>query len=684
MIKGLSHTDANYIIAVTTLQDRYAEPIKQTEVLLQKIFNLPSPRHNAKELCSFLTEYRKVREQMRHVEDFDASALTITSVLVRKLSCQTFTEICDHVKDHNFSILDLDRALQYIIGKLEHANLVLGDKTNVKSVGAHSQQDQKQRGNYKYPFCSSNHKAVYCTKYKTIQARKDRVISQHLCFNCLTPGHPSKNCRSKKTCCICHLHHHTSLCNQSQSNQSSVDTSQPSKNNQSSSSSRGSQQQHPQSQMKQSQNHQQPVVTQQKSNTQKQHASSTSSTSAHVTNINVSNFPHNVLPTATLDVSYCHAKTFMCAFSDTGFQRSFVSPELVKKLNLPVIEQVPVHLSTFCNDTTLHLLDLVKIKVQMGKRRIPIKLFVHDSASMGYLNCPGIHNVVRMLEIQGHQLADRNITSNSLTGTELLIGVDYFAHLIARQKRASGVSLFVTRGVGVIPFGTIPKWALSNEPTPYVGPYTCARIVCESKPELELTELWDLERIGITQKNLSPSERETVSIVCSSLEKSEKGYIVHLPSKDESRPSVNYRNAKGQLNSLIQRVSRDENLAKQYDEIVNTYLEKVFIEEIPNEPIAGHYLPHHPVFKKSTTTPVRIVFNASSKPTDGKSLSDCLLTGLSLTAKLHDILLTFHQGKFAITADISKAFHRIIVNEQDRDYLKFLWFNLKTEEQRMF
>ena len=144
MIKGLSHTDANYIIAITALQDRYADPVKQTEVLLQKFFNLPSPRHNAKQLCRFLMEYRKVREQMRHVEDFDASALTIRSVLVCKLSYQTFTEICDHVKDHNFSILDMDRALQYIIGKLEHANLVLGDKTNVKSVGAHSQQDQKQ------------------------------------------------------------------------------------------------------------------------------------------------------------------------------------------------------------------------------------------------------------------------------------------------------------------------------------------------------------------------------------------------------------------------------------------------------------------------------------------------------------------------------------------------------------
>ena len=124
------------------------------------------------------------------------------------------------------------------------------------------------------------------------------------------------------------------------------------------------------------------MVTQHKSNTQKQHAPSTTA-SAHITNINVSNFPHNVLPTSTLNVSYCHAKTFTRAFCNTGSQRSFVSPELVRKLHLPVIEQVTVHLNTFGNDTTLHFLDLVKVKVQVGRRRIPIKLLVHVGASMG-------------------------------------------------------------------------------------------------------------------------------------------------------------------------------------------------------------------------------------------------------------------------------------------------------------
>ena len=94
-----------------------------------------------------------------------------------------------------------------------------------------------------------------------------------------------------------------------------------------------------------------------------------------------------------------------------------------------------------------------------------------------------------------------------------------------------------------------------------------------------------------------------------------------------NRPSVNYRNARGQLNQLVQRVESDEQLEQQYDKVVESYIEKELIEQIPNQSIEGHYMPYHAVFKNSAATPLRIVFNASSKPSDGKSLNDCLMTG---------------------------------------------------------
>ena len=51
---------------------------------------------------------------------------------------------------------------------------------------------------------------------------------------------------------------------------------------------------------------------------------------------------------------------------------------------------------------------------------------------------------------------------------------------------------------------------------------------------------------------------------------------------------------------------------------------------------------------------------------------------------MHDILLTFREDKHVVTADISKAFHRVIIDERDRDYLRFLWTNRDQSQLRTF
>ena len=138
------------------------------------------------------------------------------------------------------------------------------------------------------------------------------------------------------------------------------------------------------------------------------------------------------------------------------------------------------------------MLDLVKVKVRLGKHKIPITMLAHDSASMGYFNCPGLFDVAQRFESKGFHLADHDLTSDALTGIEILIGVDHFTRFIVRQKRAQGTSLFVTKGGGVIPFGPLPRWATttSGQSTSQVK---CAQIICEDKPEVEITQLWDLE-----------------------------------------------------------------------------------------------------------------------------------------------------------------------------------------------
>ena len=284
-------------------------------------------------------------------------------------------------------------------------------------------------------------------KVQNSSARKDRILKLRLCFSCLTPGHSSKTCSSTKTCRSCIASHHSSLCiktraNSSDSSNQSSNVSQW-KTGQSSSSSSAN---HSSKAQAQSHPTNKPVVTHNKPSTSQANVPSPSLDTTYVTNVNSSNFPNNVLPTATLNVSYCNEQANVRAFFVTGSHRSFISPDVVKRLNLQVIRQVPVNLSTFGNDTESCMLDLVRIKVRFGKSKVPLTMLVHDSDAMGYFHSPGLYELEQKLEQKGFKLADRNITSDALTGIEILIGVDNFTRLIVRQRRSMGTSLFVTKG----------------------------------------------------------------------------------------------------------------------------------------------------------------------------------------------------------------------------------------------
>ena len=233
MISGLAITDDNYSLAVHILKGRYDNASRQTNVLLQKFHSLPTPKHNLKDLRNFLTEYRKIKTQLSHVLDFQQSELVIESILIQKLAFQTFDKICDIYVTHDFTLKQMETGIQHIIDKLEQASLALGERANVKQVGVSSQQTKQsnQKTNQQCSYCSSGNFSHECTKYKTVNARKDRVMSLKLCFNCLKPGHSSKVCRSSRTCRTSGLHHHSSLCIKAHSNSNSNEASNPSTSN---------------------------------------------------------------------------------------------------------------------------------------------------------------------------------------------------------------------------------------------------------------------------------------------------------------------------------------------------------------------------------------------------------------------------------------------------------------------
>ncbi|XP_070562368.1 uncharacterized protein [Ptychodera flava] len=126
---------------------------------------------------------------------------------------------------------------------------------------------------------------------------------------------------------------------------------------------------------------------------------------------------------------------------------------------------------------------------------------------------------------------------------------------------------------------------------------------------------------------------------------------------------------------MVRRLTPD--LTKRYDDIITDQLRRDFVEKIQDDnKTEGHYLPHRAVKKDSVTTPIRIVYDCSSKQNaDSASLNDCLQTGPSLINDLPAILLRFRANRVAFVSDIEKAFLNIRLEEDERQYTKFLWLS---------
>ena len=186
MISGLAINDDNYAVALYILRDRYANESKQTNVLMQKFHIMSIPKHNSKDLRVFLTEYRKIKHHPSHVLDFQASELVIKSIVVRKLPFQTFDRICDIYVTHDFTLEQMETGIQHIADKLEQAVLALAEGAIIKQVGVNSPpqtsptEQSKFKTNHRCSYCTGEHLAHECTKYKTVQSRRDRVMHLRL------------------------------------------------------------------------------------------------------------------------------------------------------------------------------------------------------------------------------------------------------------------------------------------------------------------------------------------------------------------------------------------------------------------------------------------------------------------------------------------------------------------------
>ena len=100
------------------------------------------------------------------------------------------------------------------------------------------------------------------------------------------------------------------------------------------------------------------------------------------------------------------------------------------------------------------------------------------------------------------------------------------------------------------------------------------------------------------------------------------------------------------------------------------------VGEKPCEVSQVVYLLQHPViWESSSTTKLRVVFNASARTSIFTSLNEHMHIGPKLQTSIFNVLLQWRTFRFVCTAYIAQMYRRILVHELDRDYQRILWIS---------
>ena len=151
-----------------------------------------------------------------------------------------------------------------------------------------------------------------------------------------------------------------------------------------------------------------------------------------------------------------------------------------------------------------------------------------------------------------------------------------------------------------------------------------------------------------------------------------------LPVKSPDIKMPNNRpQAYTRLMRLKSRFKKDPQYFSDYKEFKDKMIENCAerIDDKKGQEKSGkvNYVPHHGVYHKKKPGMIHIAFDCSALY-EGTSLNPKLLQGSDLTNNLVGVLCRFRNEPVAFSCDVEGMLNLFLVNEEDRDLLRFLWF----------
>lgn len=488
--------------------------------------------------------------------------------------------------------------------------------------------------NVKCPNCKGDHQIYHCKAFKelAVAERLNKVKSMKLCLNCLKGKHIAKDCLANG-CKKCSKKHSTLLHEERDSFEGSKETT--------------------------TQNTNQEV-------NKNANTICTHSQAKEIVNVN-----QILLSTALIKVKdskgeYIEGRVLL----DSGSQSNFITEEFVKKLNLKTVkDQIEIK---GINQHVSHAMESVDLRITSRFNTFGMNLSCIVLPKITQ-NLPIVIIDTSRLEIPKNiKLADPcfNISGK----IDLLIGVESFWELICVGQIKLGKHKPILQKSLL---GWFVAGPVGGSKSKKITQTNCNLSILEELNE-SMRKFWEIESYPMT-KNVDPEEEYCEKHFERTYSRQlDDRFIVKLPVKEDILKLLDNSKeiALKRFLSLEKRFSKNPEFKSEYVKFMQDYLQlghMKLVTECNNNNVRV-FLPHRAVTKEdSTTTKTRVVFDASSQYSKGKSLNDALYKGPVIQPELFVLILRFRCFKYVLCADITKMYRQILIHNEQTSLQSIIW-----------
>ncbi|XP_058456467.1 uncharacterized protein LOC131433877 [Malaya genurostris] len=656
--------DNNYQRAWRLLEDRFENKRSIIDTHIRGLFKLKKMNKE-----SHIQLRDLIEECCRHVDNLDfmeqkvegISELMIVNLLSDALDTETkkqweATLEYGELPTYKGTVEFLKKRCQILERVKQSSNSKGSFDKNLAKV--HAAATQPETEGYSCHLCNKTHPTFRCEEFRalTIDERLAKVKELRVCFNCLRKGHRLTECKSKKSCMICKSRHNTLLHPDDKANQNLTGSLS-----------------HPEVSLDRKAKEMQ----------SSKETTATGSSNPKESTVCSSSIPQSasqvLLMTSVVLVVDKHQRVHPCrAFIDPGSMSHMVSQRMAKLLDLPT-------------KPSFVTVSGINGQRSTANKRMTVEFKSRVSEFHTKINCLVLPKVTSPLPLTNINISSWGIPPNfeladpefhRTNEVDLLIGCGMFWQLLlpGMLKLADELPELHNSKLGWIVTG---EYLERDKYSETAVMHSNATVV--SSLDALVRRFWEIEEIT-GESSATKAEQFCEDHFQMTHRRDVNGrYVVSLPFKENINELGNSRGmAIKRFFMLEKRLNRCQDLRKQYVEFMEKYQRLGHCKEIDESKYSNdlqtYYLPHHAVLRpNSSSTKLRVVFDASAKSSSGKSLNDVLQVGAVVQSDLFSIILGFRSHQFVFTADIIKMYRQVRVRDEDTRYQRVFWRSSPTE-----